>query len=499
MNTYLNVYQDYLASIGLSAAEVTLGIIVFLVLTTFLALVISSQKSGQFATLKAKSTDDLSKMEQEVAAARQQLAQLNLQTRQNNESLRQQLKDLQDQAVLTLTENLQTLHDDALMEQTVSAFTGLAAKIGQLEHQNHSFKHQVDHLEVAKMATFDELNIAKHNESKLSGQLAHTNQQLALTSDKCQQLESELAAIRQQQLETGQKWQSLQAELIVSQNHIARLEEEAKQSAEQLNQSKEKTNHLQTELDSKTKQQQDNALSVAGLQAEQRVYEIDLAQLRQVHAQTLLELDSAKEQITELEQRVRSLASEPENTSQQPTDEEPRHIASAAGGAKQTGQWLSQFFKTVTTDLHLSKQPPGPGQTAAAAIDSDTLAEKDAMIENLKAELSAQQNHIARLEREIEAKQHQAQKAESGQGGLASKQDTQSSDASPKNLTQGWLAQIKSLPINEAIEKITRLPEGMKRQPVDPVKDKVEETTDKAKKIPDQFRSLFQKITPFRK
>jgi len=55
---------------------------------------------------------------------------------------------------LPATENLQALPDETLVEQTVSALTGLAAAIGRLEHQNHDYKRQIDRLEVAKMGDF---------------------------------------------------------------------------------------------------------------------------------------------------------------------------------------------------------------------------------------------------------------------------------------------------------------------------------------------------------
>jgi len=492
MQTYINAYHDYLASLGLSVAEVTLGIIVFLVFTTFLALIHSRLNSGKFAKFKTKSTDELSKMGRDLASARQQLAQINLQTQKNNERLRQQLQDLHARRMLSVTENLETLPDDALAAAAVSGLTELAAKIGALEHQSHRYKNQIDHLELARMATFDELNTTKQNKSKLTDQLTQANQQLDLTAEKCQQLESELATARHQQLAAEQKWQNLQAGQLAIQNHTTQLEEDAKQSAEQMAVATDAINHLQTELDSKLRQQQDNALSVAGLQA-------DLAELKRVHEQTVRERDSAKQTMAGLAEQLRNLAAEKASTETKPTAQEPQHSVSLAEGGKQPRSLLSHFFKPVKAELKLSKQQPEPRQTTAAPLDPNILAEKDAAIENLKAEISAQQNHIARLEREIEAKQNQAQKEKPDERGIAPTVAVPSPNKTSANPLAGWLAKVKLLPINDTLAKTTRPPQDMKQQPVDLVKEKPDETTDKAKQIPDQLKGLFQKITPFKK
>jgi len=320
---------------------------------------------------------------------------------------------------------------------------------------------------------------------------------LVATADNCRQLESELATVQRQELEAGQKWHSLRAELTVSEGQITKLEEEAKQSAEQMLLATQKIKHLQSELDAKTKQQQDNALTVAGLLAEKPVYEAELARLKQVHEQTLQELDSAKQKIAWLEERLRGLATQPENNKPEPAVQEPQPIAQAAEDTQPTGLLLSRFFKNITADLHLSKQPPEPRQTTAPT-DSILLAEKDAMIENLKAELSAQQNTIAWLEREIEAKQKQTQKKASDEGVTASPSDAQPSNQTALNLAKKWLAQLKPSPTNKPLENVTHPPEETKPQPAKPLTDKQDATTDKAKQIPDRIKSLLQKITPFK-
>lgn len=496
METFVAIYQEFAISLGLSVAEATLGIIAFLILTTVLALVNSGLKANQYAKLKAAKTGELAEKSQELESTQQRLETLSQQTVQTNAGFRQQLKELYAKKALLLSDSLDTLPDDAMPQITTSALSELATKIGLLNNQCHSYKHQIDHLELAKMATFDELNVTKQRKNKLELQLSQASLQEAWLTDKCQQLESDLATARHQQLAAEQQLASQQTEQAAKQNHIVELEENAKQAAQQLSLATSKISRLQAELETKDQQLQNNASSVAELQTDQKLNETELDQLKYTHEQTAKELGLARQKITELESQIRDFANKPTHSSS--ATSEP--AASLAEDSSQPKQLLDNLLKTVTADFHFSKRPTETEQAKATTDPADpkALAKKDAAIEKLSAEISAQQNHIARLEREIEAIQEQAHNKALQGTDTASSLEHSSLEKKSANLVEGLLAKTNLSALNHTFEKITHLPQDMKQQWVDPVKEKLDETTDKAKQVPEQIKGLMQKLIPFK-
>lgn len=494
METYVSVFEEYLTSMGLPVAQVTVGIIGILTLITVLALIGSGRKSGQLSRERAKNAEDLTRITQDLQTAHAQLEHAEQLALQRLDSLRTLTAGFNALPVSKSSDDLETLPEDALWEMNAASlieltekFQGNAAKIAKLAEQNHHYKSHLDKLELARMSTFNELNLAMQKTKELDQNLQQAAGQLTLATDKIQQLEAELNAKQQQLQDNAVNADRLQAENTELQANLAKHEQDHKQSENQLASAMEQIQQLQSELARKNQHTTNTVDTSTKLQSEHSALQAEIAQIKQGHAQAIKDLNLAQQKITDLENDLRKQATKPATQATVPTLAKP-----LAEESKQPGQLFGKFLKTVRADLNLGKQQIEAAmqeQSVTSTLDAKVLAEKDATIENLKAELAAQQNHIARLERDVEAQQGTQTTLENK--AARPETDEPHSPNRPSRSFESLLADAKLPALSGGLEKITH-------QLFDPVKEKMDEATNKVLNIPEQLKGIYQKLSPFK-
>lgn len=201
METYVAIFEEILASLGLSVTHVTLGIIAFCVLTTLLAVLGSGRKAGKLATAlaKARADHDLTRAQltENAQTAQSQIQQLEAQLQLKNADLEQQKQALQSQTdrVQTLqqhinqrsqdlrllltsleqdfalqpaeTADINSLEEAALWQRHSAVIADLANSLRAAKQQlltlqakSRSCKVHTDKLEVGRMQVFNDLNMA---------------------------------------------------------------------------------------------------------------------------------------------------------------------------------------------------------------------------------------------------------------------------------------------------------------------------------------------------
>lgn len=266
-------------------------------------------------------------------------------------------------------------------------------------------------------------------------------------------------------------------------------------------------------------------------------------------AQKIHQLEIALENVPPVVEPAASVEPLVEEAAVQQQEEAPEPLQpdiETAEEMKQSKPLLARIMDSVKADLSQDQQaaekeeePASEQQVAVehpreekppvSQIDLNLLAEKEASIARLQKELEAQQNHISRLEYDLEVKNLLIQDSRHEVRAIpAAVVQKQAEDQARIAELEAKLSGSESTAVQKSIEKISHFPQDMKHQWLDPVtkqlhdlsenvqqipqhaienisqlwvnpaKEKIDEATEIAKHIPEQLKGLYQKMTPFK-
>lgn len=294
------------------------------------------------------------------------------------------------------------------------------------------------------------------------------------------------------------------------------------------------------------------------LQAKNRSYKAYIGKLESGRMKVFNDLNLAAQKIHQLEIALENKASVVEPiTPVEPIEQEPavQHAEQPeleqpdieiAEEIKQPKPLFARLIDSVKTDLNLDQQAAEKDNEQTPAqndvieypyekkphvnqIDLNVLAEKEASIAQLQQELDARQNHISRLEYDLEVKNLLIQDSRHEVHAIpAAIVQKQAEDQARIAELEAKLSGSEPTAVQKSIEKISHLPQDMKHQWLDPVtkqlhdlsenvqqmpqhaienihqlwvnpaKEKIDEATEIAKHIPEQLKEFYQKMTPFK-
>lgn len=394
-----------------------------------------------------------------------------------------------------------------LQQGLESATTKLSEKDAETEKLKLELERQ------AQQLTQLEQDFATQKESM--EKLQHEEQDLLSASDeKLRQNESRIAELEQLLSETGrqmkeaeEKSEQLQLALDEKNTQIEQIEavrqELAEKSAqlEQLGHVQEKTQFLEQELNEKTRQ-------LEFMSGQTQTVSEDSGRIGQLESELERQNALFAEKLQGLRQSCNLEMDNPEELS--------------------LAEQCDRLFAQLSEKLHSPQ-----AETVAKSEPVAKLAEKDGLIEELRQTIQGQENHIARLQYDLDEKKEEL-KAKGSYGTSAAIVQKQQADEARIAELEKALADSGKGSLTKTAEKVQHLPEELKQQLglqflkplkeqihgltenvqklpgealenldenwVNPAKEQIGSTTEKVKHLPEQLKGFFsQKLSSLKK
>ena len=388
METYLILIENVINNLGSSLVyyvSAILAILVVTILFSLLIIFISARKSAQLKSCK------------KILTHKNELLQLQeAQSKQNSQKLREIIGTLAQDLALQYPEQpvIDSLEESALWDRQQLVLVELTHRLKNNEHQllslqrkNRSSKDYINKLEIARMSVFNNLNEA---------------------SKKIHQLEKCIDITHQNECNANQTVEKLKVSNQVYKMEIDKLQLVRLSVFNDLNEAIKKINQLEVQLKAVTfsDQQDSSAKTLTDVQEQNQILRLEIEQLTQSRVEMSNELNSAREKISQLEKDLKNTENKPTKiVNDEITTENYQDVV--AESLPQAQPFFSKIMSSFKAKQAPTSDLPGVDDKSGITeiIDStNILAEKDALIDSLKNELAAQQNHIERLQDRLEAK-----------------------------------------------------------------------------------------------
>jgi|GEM_PF-6967768 len=387
METYLILIENVINNLGSSLVyyvSAILAILVVTILFSLLIIFISARKSAQLKSCK------------KILTHKNELLQLQeAQSKQNSQKLREIIGTLAQDLALQYPEQpaIDSLEESALWDRQQLVLVELTHRLKSNEHQLlslqrkiRSSKDYINKLEIARMSVFNNLNEA---------------------SKKIHQLEKCIDITHQNECNANQTVEKLKVSNQTYKMEIDKLQLVRLSVFNDLNKAIKKINQLEVQLKAVrfSDQQDSSAKTLTDVQEQNQILRLEIEQLTQSRVEMSNELNSAREKISQLEKDLKNTEDNPtEIVNDEITTENYQEVV--AESLPQAQPFFSKIMNSFKAKQAPTSDLPGVDDTSGITeiIDSNILAERDALIDSLKNELAAQQNHIERLQDRLEAK-----------------------------------------------------------------------------------------------